>query len=234
MKTPRLSPRELWINDPMLVALLVVLLVLIFLMPLVPLDRAGRIAIDLFLSLLLLSGVGTLSHTRIGFGIGVLIATAALVVRFADRLVPGVRMAEVDAILTGATEAFLAAVLLTQIFRESGPVTIYRVGGAVVVYLLIGQVFVNVYWLLENFHANSFHFVSRPETSSDLLGRLVYFSYSTLTTATYGDVTPLTPVARSAANLEGLTGQLFPAILISRLVSLEIASRRDRGSPPPA
>jgi len=218
----------------MLVALLVVLLVLIFLMPLVPLDRAGRIGIDLFFSLLLLSGVAPLSRSRLGFWIGVLIGTAGLIVRLADRLLPGVRMAEVDAILTAATECFLAAVLLTQIFRESGPVTLYRVGGAVVVYLLLGQVFVNLYWLLENLHANSFHFISKPATPSELLGRLVYFSYSTLTTATYGDVTPLTPVARSAANLEGLTGQLFPAILISRLVSMEIVSRQDRGGPKPA
>jgi voltage-gated potassium channel Kch len=56
----------------------------------------------------------------------------------------------------------------------------------------------------------------------------VYFSYETLTTAAYGDVTPLTPIARSAANVEGLTGQLFPAVLIARLVAMEIDSRRWR------
>jgi hypothetical protein len=48
----------------------------------------------------------------------------------------------------------------------------------------------------------------------------VYFSFSTLSTVGYGDVTALRPVARSAANLEALTGQLFPAILIARLVAM--------------
>jgi hypothetical protein len=197
-------------------------------MPLVPLDRAGRIAIDLFLSLLLLSGVVTLSRTRAGLWIGTAIAASAMAVRWIDRLVANVRLSEWDAVLTLATEAALATVLLAQIFRESGPVTIFRIAGAVVVYLLLGQVFVNLYWLLENLHPGTFHFVVNPPNPSERLGRLVYFSYETLTTATYGDVTPLTPVARSAANLEGLTGQLFPAILIARLVALEIDSRRDR------
>ncbi len=155
-------------------------------------------------------------------------AAAALVVRFADRLIANVSLAEWDAALTLLAEAALAAVLLAQIFRESGPVTIYRIGGAVVVYLLLGQVWVNLYWLLENLRPASFHFVVAPSSPSDLLGSLVYFSYSTLTTATYGDVTALTPVARSAANLEGLTGQLYPAILIARLVGMEIDSRRER------
>jgi len=227
MKAIRVSPRQLWLSDPMLVALLVVLLVLIFLMPLFPVDRAGRIAIDLFFSLLLLSGVVTLSRTRVGLWLGTAVAGSALVVRWIDRLVANVHLSEWDAVLTLATEVTLAAVLLAQIFRESGPVTIFRIAGAVVVYLLLGQVWVNLYWLLETLHPGTFHFVTTP-SPSDLLGRLVYFSYETLTTAAYGDVTPLTPVARSAANLEGLTGQLFPAILIGRLVGMEIESRRDR------
>jgi hypothetical protein len=152
MKAIRVSPRQLWLSDPMLVALLVVLLVLIFLMPLLPVDRAGRIAIDLFFSLLLLSGVVTLSRTRVGLWLGTAVAGSALVVRWIDRLVANVHLSEWDAVLTLATEVTLAAVLLAQIFRESGPVTIFRIAGAVVVYLLLGQVWVNLYWLLENLH----------------------------------------------------------------------------------
>jgi len=40
----------------------------------------------------------------------------------------------------------------------------------------------------------------------------------------YGDITPLHPMARSLATLEALTGQLYPAILLARLVSLELHS----------
>ena len=56
--------------------------------------------------------------------------------------------------------------------------------------------------------------------------RLTYFSFVTLTTVGYGDILPATLVTRTLANLEGLIGQLFPAILIARLVSMEIAARQ--------
>ena len=53
----------------------------------------------------------------------------------------------------------------------------------------------------------------------------IYFSFVTLTTVGYGDVTPVDPVARSLAVAEALTGQLYPAILLARLVSLATGSR---------
>ena len=54
-----------------------------------------------------------------------------------------------------------------------------------------------------------------------------YYSFVTLTTMGYGDIMPVHPLARALAVLEALTGQLYLAILLARLVSLEIQSRRD-------
>jgi hypothetical protein len=59
---------------------------------------------------------------------------------------------------------------------------------------------------------------------------LLYFSFSTLTTAGFGDITPLNPLARNLANLESVIGQLFPATLLARLVSLELEHRRQAKS----
>jgi ion channel len=58
------------------------------------------------------------------------------------------------------------------------------------------------------------------------LSHLVYFSFATLTTQGYGY--PVHPVARSLAMAEALTGQLYPAILVARLVSLQIAPAETR------
>jgi hypothetical protein len=55
---------------------------------------------------------------------------------------------------------------------------------------------------------------------------LIYFSFVTLTTVGYGDILPMHPVARSLCNLESIIGQLYPATLLARLVSLEIEGRR--------
>ena len=57
--------------------------------------------------------------------------------------------------------------------------------------------------------------------------RWTYYSLVTLTTLGYGDITPISELARRLAVLEALIGQLFPTILIARLVSLEIAHRND-------
>ena len=61
----------------------------------------------------------------------------------------------------------------------------------------------------------------RREGSADW----VYFSFVTLTTVGYGDITPVARAARSLAMLEALVGQLYPAIIIARLVSLQSENR---------
>jgi hypothetical protein len=52
-----------------------------------------------------------------------------------------------------------------------------------------------------------------------------YFSFVTLTSVGYGDIVPVHPYARSLANVETIIGQLYPATLLARLVTLEIADR---------
>jgi hypothetical protein len=58
--------------------------------------------------------------------------------------------------------------------------------------------------------------------------KLIYFSFATLTTVGYGDIVPVDPFARSLANMESIIGQLYPATLLARLVTLELESRRKR------
>jgi hypothetical protein len=55
---------------------------------------------------------------------------------------------------------------------------------------------------------------------------LIYFSFVTLTSTGYGDIVPVDPVARSLCNVEMIIGQLYPATLLARLVTLELADRR--------
>ena len=55
------------------------------------------------------------------------------------------------------------------------------------------------------------------------MSKLVYFSFVTLTTVGYGDIAATNTAARSLAMLEALMGQLFPAVLIARLVSMEVS-----------
>jgi hypothetical protein len=63
------------------------------------------------------------------------------------------------------------------------------------------------------------------EDNPALASKLIYFSFVTLTSTGYGDVFPVHPVARSLCNLETIIGQLYPATLLARFVSLEIEGR---------
>jgi voltage-gated potassium channel Kch len=114
--------------------------------------------------------------------------------------------------------------VLTQVFRQ-GPVTFHRIQGAIAAYLLLGLAWANAYELIELARPGALRF---PDGGGPTPIRLIYFSFVTLTTVGYGDITPLHPTARSLAISEALVGQLFPAILIARLVSMEIASRSGR------
>jgi hypothetical protein len=118
----------------------------------------------------------------------------------------------------------MTAVVLTQTFR-SGPVNVHRIQGAVVAYLLLGLVWASAYEVVALLVPGAFEGAEPVAHDSRIW---IYFSFVTLTTVGYGDVTPAHTAAQSLAMLEALTGQLYPAILLARLVSLEAQSREHR------
>jgi hypothetical protein len=83
---------------------------------------------------------------------------------------------------------------------------------------MIGVLWSILYAIVDRSTAESFAIrgANVPMNSLDLL----YFSFGTLTTSGFGDVVPLSRVARTAAMVEGIIGQLFMAILIARLVGV--------------
>ncbi len=59
-----------------------------------------------------------------------------------------------------------------------------------------------------------------------MFSKCLYYSYVTLTTLGYGDIKPTTPPAQSLSYVQALTGQLYLAVLVARLVALQITSSR--------
>ena len=116
--------------------------------------------------------------------------------------------------------------LLRQVFRP-GEINWHRLRGATAVYVLIGFLFALVFGLLESLWQGSFDGLVH-EPRQHLIRDTVYFSFVTLTTVGYGDITPVSEAARSLAVVEALFGQIFLAILIGRLVSLSGTLRPPR------
>lgn len=119
------------------------------------------------------------------------------------------------------------SLVIAGVVFGSGRVTFHRVQGAVVLYLNFGLMFFIIYRLIDDLLPNAFS--GLPPTGKEFGSgaALLYFSFSTLTTLGYGDILPVHPLARNIANLEAIIGQLYPATLLARLVSLEIAHRRE-------
>lgn len=109
-----------------------------------------------------------------------------------------------------------------------GPVNLFRVQGSVVVYLLLGVTFSSVYSLLYDLNNSSFYFTQPLDGAEIAQARFIYFSFITLTTIGYGDIQPTHTFSQSAAMMEGLIGQLYPAILIARLVSQSLTNTQHK------
>ena len=106
-----------------------------------------------------------------------------------------------------------------------GAINYHRIIGAVLLYLLISLGFAALFVFVGLLSPNSFSGIVF-EDSPALTGTVLYFSIVTLTSTGYGDMYPIHPVARSLCNLETILGQLYPATLLARLVSLEMENRR--------
>jgi hypothetical protein len=130
-------------------------------------------------------------------------------------------------VLAAIAAFMLGALLLVRVLRD-GRININRIMGSVGVFLLIGIVFANGFRLVALYFDGAFAIGGTPVPADDFMPRVVYFSFVTLTSLGYGDITPVHPFARSLVTMEALTGQLFLAILVARLVAMEIEWRHEQ------
>lgn len=216
--------RRFWETDRGLSALLFFLVALIFLVPVFgPGERFGRLVMDAVFTLLMLAGLASISRQRTAATVVGTIAVIGIAIRWLGRVAPSEGMELATAVSGLASIVTLAVVVLVQVFR-AGPVNRHRILGAIAVYLLLGLAWGEAYSAVALVAPGAFHPVGGDVPEPE---RWLYYSFVTLTTVGYGDITPVGPLARSLAILEALTGQLYPAILLARLVALEVGSRKD-------
>lgn len=104
-----------------------------------------------------------------------------------------------------------------------------RIVGAICVYLLIGLGWASVFETLDGVIPGSLRFPAETAWATATPIRYRYFSFVTLATLGYGDVTPVTTLAGTLASLEAIAGQLYIGITVARLVALSLVDRADSG-----
>jgi len=209
-----------WNQDRSLTIMLLLLLLFIFVfVPILNPGGSGQVFLKIIYSVIVVSGIlSVLQHSRYV----IIISTFAIIDLFVYWL-SDTKSSSAILIANDLSSIlfnfFFAIAILIKTFKP-GDITFQRIEGSIVVYLLLGLVFAYIFHVVYLFAGDA----SYNNINGADLKEFLYYSFTTLTTVGYGDITPVHPFARSLANFEALIGQLYPAILIARLVSMEFES----------
>ena len=208
-------------SDWLLSALTGMLILLIFVFA--PLQAIGISAFHLFaigLLLAIICGMVIISNSHTALVL-MSIALAANVAVFFLRLYYPVPFHL--HILAGAwlIIACTLGVVVTQAVFRRGRVTYHRIVGAILLYLLIAVAFAALFLFVGLINQGAIKGIAFDDDQS-VASALFYMSLVTLTSTGYGDIIPVHPLARSLCNMESVIGQLYPATLLARLVTLEL------------
>lgn len=210
-----------WTDDKGLSVFSALLLIVIFVIPpLLPPGSGRRLPGEVAYALLLISGVLALGDRKLTRRVLMPVAVTTLTVNLGTWALP---VPEPWVLGTSLLSLLLFLVVVLGQTLRAGPITFHRIQGAVAAYLLLGILWAHAYALVAHLRPGAF---SGSLSPADGPRAFLYFSFVTLTTVGYGDVLPVHPAARSLAILEAVTGPLYLAILVARLVSLAVAPGR--------
>lgn len=119
--------------------------------------------------------------------------------------------------------------IMGHVFDDS-PVTFDKICGAVSAYIIMGISWSVIYALFQHLQPGSFVLPESMVTDSLVGSWALYFSFTTLTTLGYGDITPQLPAVQTYAYAEAACGQIFLAVIIARLVALQIVHASSKAS----
>ncbi len=209
------------------VQLLVALGLLFFAFPFVEEVKGGNIIVSILFSLVLLSAVLAVAERKRVLVVAIILAIPAIGGRWINHLrpdlIPPFVFLTAGLILVG----FVVANLLRFVLR-SPSVDVEVLCASISAYLMLGLMWTMAYWLVDQLTpGGAFSFNTNTGTRSMNGFNGFYFSFITLSTVGYGDITPVSRIARWLAALKAMTGLLYVAVLIARLVALYSSPKSD-------
>ena len=165
----------------------------------------------------------SLHHRKHRGALGWMLAIAAIAFRLGDIVYPSHQLVTASSIVLLFFFLFVAVTELRGVLKHK-IVTRETISMSISIYLLLGLTWGFLFIVLFDFQPQAFSFGGAPAPSEQQVTPvLIYFSLTTLATVGYGDITPLTLQARYAAVSEGIAGQFYLAILVARLVSMQMS-----------
>jgi hypothetical protein len=217
---------------------LLLALALLFVVHTFVLGVVGTWLYDALLTLVFLATFPLLFKRQGYLVAGVLLGVPTIVANWTGYALPGVpaQPLAVAFHLFAAVFLSLTVVAILQSVHEAKAVTFDSLAGAFGGYLIAGLIFSHLYTAVEWITPGSFRM------PADLTAQLAdahqrrllfnYFSFTTLTTVGYGDITPVTQPARSLTSLEAVVGQFYIAVVMAELIGLKVSQERGGNSDP--
>ncbi len=209
------------------VQLLIALALFFMWAPFVEEIEGGELIVSGLFSLVLLAGVVAVADRKRVLVIAIVLAIPAIAGRWINHFRPDLIPPAVFLVAGLVLIAFVVGNLLRFVLRAPS-VTTEVLCASISAYLMLGLMWTMAYWLVDQLTpGGAFSFNTNTGTRSINGFNGFYFSFVTLSTVGYGDITPVSRMARWLAAMEAMTGLLYVAVLIARLVSLYSSPKSD-------
>lgn len=183
---------------------------------------------DIFFTIMLMSSIYAVSKTPAVFRFSCLLVSAVICLKIVHHALGGIHYLHIlELVLTLLFLMQMLLMIVEHLIIEQ-KVTADIIMGSACAFVLLGFFWAYGYYLLEALQPNSFKGIEQP---TDDLGEFMYFSFITLTSLGYGDIIAVSQQARGLTVLEAIIGQLYLAIMVSRLVGMYTSElQRKQGS----
>ncbi len=208
----------------LLVALLAFLLIIAFL------NQYPMLGGDQVLMLLiegtLIVGVWSIAPHRIWFRLGILLITVGAINILMHAIFDHAWAHYINMVVALLFYLFTTFLAFEVLFTGE-KIDLNMIMGSICVYILIGICWSIFYFFESIIHPGAFNGIT-VDSGKQRFSDLLYFSYITLSTLGYGDIIPVSPIARTLAYLEALFGQFYIAILVASFVGMHISTKRSK------
>ena len=211
------------------IELLVALVALFVSFPFIESLPSGALIESILLTVVLVSALLAIARRRRILIVAALLALPALIGRWLNHYRPDFVPPEVF-LIGGIVFVLFVVGNLLRFVLNAPSVNTEVLCASISAYLLLGLLWTLGYWLIAELIPDAFAFNASTVADRSMKGlNGLYFSFITLSTVGYGDITPVSKVARMLAAAEATTGLLYVAVLIARLVALH-ATRKSNES----
>ncbi len=207
--------------------LLILILAMLVIAPLVEEFVRLRMLMDIFWSAVFISAIYAVSQRKLHLLLAVLLALPMLGATWSKYFFQLKALQAVGGLCGAAFFLFAIIQMLIFIYNHK-EVTRDLIVGAALVYLLMALMWTFVFGVLEVLHPGSFS-VS-PSQAGPAKLHFLYYSFVTITTLGYGDITPVTSLARSLCILEAVVGQLYLVVQVAWLVGVYVSQSMEKRS----